>query len=260
MSFQAMAWAIKAELPTREKFVLLMLANYASNETGDCYPSMATLAKDTAMSRDSVIRALRSLEASGHIRITRRTSDGVNLPNVYRLEIGSSRQPGVVAGSNHPSRTQQPGVVAGSNTNLSDEPINEPKEPPFVPPQHPPTEPPIKPATRLSADWQPDNDDEAYCLRRGWTPAQVRESADAFRDYWIASAAQTAKKLDWAAAWRTWVRRSEQDRTPQRGRSAPEPAWRQSQRDWVRRVAPGAAHHTTTPEQGVLDVTAIPMD
>ena len=42
MSFQAMAAAIPLRLPTNDKFVLLMLANYA-DENGKCWPSIDRL-------------------------------------------------------------------------------------------------------------------------------------------------------------------------------------------------------------------------
>lgn len=87
MSFQAMAWAVGLRLPTREKFLLLMLSNYASNERGDCYPSLNRLADDTGMARNTVIEGLRSLESMGAMQVLRREQDGVRLPNVYRLNL-----------------------------------------------------------------------------------------------------------------------------------------------------------------------------
>lgn len=87
MSFQAMAWAVRQRLPTREKFVLLMLANYASNDQGDCYPSLNRLADDTGMVRNTIIDAIKALESMGALAVIRRQQDGVNLPNVYRLNL-----------------------------------------------------------------------------------------------------------------------------------------------------------------------------
>jgi DNA-binding transcriptional MocR family regulator len=87
MSFQAMSWAIGLKLPTREKFVLLMLANYASNEHGECYPSLSRLAEDTGMVNNTVIAAIQRLEEMGVLAVQRRQSGGVNLPNVYRLNL-----------------------------------------------------------------------------------------------------------------------------------------------------------------------------
>ena len=123
MSFQAMAWAVEIKLPVKEKITLLMLANYASNENGDCYPSINTLAEVTGMSRDSVMRAIKSLEEVGMLRVNRRQVEGVNLPNSYTLNLR-----GVVAHSGEGSSTQQGGVVADSDSNQSVKPIKEPVE------------------------------------------------------------------------------------------------------------------------------------
>lgn len=118
MSFQAMAWAVQQELPMREKMVLLMLANYASNERGDCYPSISVLAKDCGAGKDTIIRAIKTLEDDGYLTIKRRQQEGVNLPNTYTLNMQ-----GVVANCDHGSRSQQGGVVASCDTNLLLEPI-----------------------------------------------------------------------------------------------------------------------------------------
>lgn len=130
MSFQAMAWATEQKLPTREKFVLIMLANYAGNEQWDCHPSINTLADDTGMSRDTVIRAIKALEDASLVKIVRRNVDGINLPNIYRLirAGGSSTVQGVVAACDQGSSTVQGGVVAECDSNQSLEPIIEPVE------------------------------------------------------------------------------------------------------------------------------------
>ena len=86
MSFQAMAWAVGQKLPSKDKFVLVMMANYA-DEDGKCWPSLNRLADDTSMSRSTVQLAIKGLEAAGILRIERREQDGVNLPNHYYLEL-----------------------------------------------------------------------------------------------------------------------------------------------------------------------------
>ena len=86
MSFQAMAWAVGQKLPSKDKFVLVMMANYA-DEDGKCWPSLNRLADDTSMSRSTVQLAIKGLEAAGMLRIERREQDGVNLPNHYYLEL-----------------------------------------------------------------------------------------------------------------------------------------------------------------------------
>lgn len=122
-----MAWAVKqTPAGSKEKFVLLMLANYASNENGDCHPSLNEICDATMLSRDSVIRALKSLEEDGLISVEKKRVGRVNLPNTYTLNLR-----GVVAqGDYEGSRTVQGGsrkndqpVVAHSDPNLSIEPI-----------------------------------------------------------------------------------------------------------------------------------------
>jgi len=127
MSFQAMAWAVKqAPAGSKEKFVLLMLANYASNEKGECHPSLNEICDATMLSKDSVIRALKSLEDDGLITVEKKRVGRVNLPNTYTLNLQ-----GVVAGSDQEggrnlqggSRKNDQTVVAVCDPNLSVEPI-----------------------------------------------------------------------------------------------------------------------------------------
>lgn len=131
MSFQAMAWAVKMKLPPKEKLLLLMLANYASNQSGDCYPSINTLCDDTGMSKSSVIRALQALEGAGLMIVNRRSVEGINLPNFYRLNLamGSvSLTPGV-SDSEGGSVTLTPGLChhdTRGGVTLTPKPIIEP--------------------------------------------------------------------------------------------------------------------------------------
>ena len=109
MSFQAMAWAVGQKLPTKEKFVLIMMANYA-DEDGKCWPSMNRLCEDTGMKKDSVIRAIKSLEEMGLAEVERRKIEGVNLPNIYHLNLRgvvAHSDQGVVAHSEEGSRSQR---------------------------------------------------------------------------------------------------------------------------------------------------------
>lgn len=73
-------------------------------------------------------------------------------------------------------------------------------------PESPVAKKPRQSASRLPSDWEPSEANVAYCRkeRPDLNPATVAEN---FRDYWSANAGPTARKLDWDAAWRTWVRR-----------------------------------------------------
>jgi hypothetical protein len=54
--------------------------------------------------------------------------------------------------------------------------------------------------------------------KRKWTEEFVRETADAFRDHWIAKPGAGGVKLDWLATWRNWCRNA---RGPQQARGGP---------------------------------------
>lgn len=66
--------------------------------------------------------------------------------------------------------------------------------------------------TRLPTDWRLPDDLKQWAMDAYNLDAQrvVRISLS-FRDYWLAAAGAKARKADWAAAWRTWVRK-EMDR------------------------------------------------
>ena len=88
MSFQAMAAVVPLRLPTNEKFVLLMLANYADQD-GKCWPSIGRLASDTGLCESSVRNAIKTLrDYSGFIAVQRRVDeDGRQTSNNYLLDI-----------------------------------------------------------------------------------------------------------------------------------------------------------------------------
>ena len=116
MSFQAMAWAVKQKLPSREKFILIMLANYA-DENSTCWPSNGRLCDELGMSKNTLLAGLRALAELGIIEIIKRSEDGYTLPNKYRLQIervGSNSERGVVRQLN------------GGGSNFEPKPIIEP--------------------------------------------------------------------------------------------------------------------------------------
>ncbi|EIC06297.1 hypothetical protein OR221_0364 [Microbacterium laevaniformans OR221] len=120
-------WLIESDLSLHDYVVLLVLMKHGRT-TGRCNPGFATIARQARVSRDTVMRALRSLETSGLIEIERRRVGTKNLSNEYALHVDRERASGatghvapngsqrVVAPSDHPapdgSRSQPLGVVA----------------------------------------------------------------------------------------------------------------------------------------------------
>ena len=71
--------------------------------------------------------------------------------------------------------------------------------------------------TRLPDGWVPDDALIAWTKVNAPAAANVLE-LDRFRDYWTAQPGAKGRKTDWAATWRNWARRcQEQAHGPQRG-------------------------------------------
>ena len=87
MSWQAtsLVKGMRENLTRTEKFLLLILADYHNDETGQCDPSLDRLAEDTLTSRSQTIRSLKALAKKGFIVIERRREDGKQGSNQYHL-------------------------------------------------------------------------------------------------------------------------------------------------------------------------------
>lgn len=72
-----------------QRFVLLALADYASDDGRNTYPAVETLAAKCALSERTVIRALDALIHDGYL-VRQRRKDTTNL---YQIVIGRLRQP-----------------------------------------------------------------------------------------------------------------------------------------------------------------------
>ncbi len=83
MSVVALKFAMSAQVGrASEKLVLIMLAWHADDD-GRCYPSVATIADETVLDRKTVLRSLKSLEASGFVSRAHR----VGSVSVYRVPV-----------------------------------------------------------------------------------------------------------------------------------------------------------------------------
>jgi hypothetical protein len=73
------------QMASVRKFVLLSLADQA-NDDGVCWPRVETISKRTCASPRSVQRALRWLELSGVVQVTKRLREnGSTASNVYTI-------------------------------------------------------------------------------------------------------------------------------------------------------------------------------
>jgi len=120
--------------------------------------------------------------------------------------------------------------------------------------------------SRLPADWVCPSEWLDYC-RSKRPDLDANEVACSFADFWKAKAGAAARKVDWQATWRTWVRN--ESVRPSRGRSAPSESFRErDDRLAAERVyemtggnlgrAPAAK--TNQPTQEIFDVTPRRLD
>jgi DNA-binding transcriptional regulator YhcF (GntR family) len=86
MSYETMGQATRAETETaHQKLVLLMLASHLNDKTGQCNPSINTLAFECVMAPTTVKTALAGLERLGLIRRVSGKHSGKS--NIYSLWI-----------------------------------------------------------------------------------------------------------------------------------------------------------------------------
>ena len=101
MSFQAMTWAVEKRCSSAgQKLVLLMLANCANHQTGQCNPSHKNLAKECSMGISTLKGHIAALEKAGFLRVIHKAIDGVSLPNQYLLNLSDTPSVSVGVGQN----------------------------------------------------------------------------------------------------------------------------------------------------------------
>ena len=98
MSIRVMSWVWEHSAAEGiELLVLLAIADHASDDGSDAWPSVETLAKKTRVSPRTVQRAVRSLEARGELSV--KIGGGRGGSNGYTVNL-SPRQSDTVSGRN----------------------------------------------------------------------------------------------------------------------------------------------------------------
>lgn len=162
------------------KFILVVLADHYNDSTGECWPSVATIASITGCSRATVLRKLKQLEQSGMIARRKR----YNKTDLYEIQVGV----------NLTGVTVTPLEVSQCDTN-SYGTLNIKKK-----------------AGKIKlVDWQPDDDCKQYAKQHGLSADSVWQSIQLWNE-------QNGNKAAYAspsAFFKNWCRR-EADK-PQRG-------------------------------------------
>jgi DNA-binding transcriptional regulator GbsR (MarR family) len=85
MSILLMAHALDlTDLTAAQKFVLLIMANYANDEGQNVYPSHDTIARQTAMSRRTVVSVVKQLVDLNYVTLEGKRG---NRQNIYSLNV-----------------------------------------------------------------------------------------------------------------------------------------------------------------------------
>ncbi len=109
-------WVIRSDkLHGTEKWVYITLLNRA-NAKGECWPSLSTLQKEVGVSKNTVLKTLRSLENKGLILRLRRRGDGKEYSsNLYRINAWEGCSEIELGGSNENQGVVQELNKGGSN-------------------------------------------------------------------------------------------------------------------------------------------------
>jgi DNA-binding transcriptional MocR family regulator len=103
MSIQAMNWARKIVTGSASrKTVLMALANYAG-ESGEAYPSIETICRDTELNRKTVMVVLANLASAGLIEDTGRRVGTTNSVRVWALSMDIEAVPKLEQSQNRSS-------------------------------------------------------------------------------------------------------------------------------------------------------------
>lgn len=221
MSHDATAWA-KAQQTGNSpaKFILMVLADFAGTDYS-CYPSVKKLAEITELGESTVRQATKKLTEDGLIRVfyryrdnhTRRSSryqllvDGVDTMEPDAEDWAGHRQVSAEGHRQEAAGTRQE-AADSQRQELALIPHSDPslREPS---PDTPGASRTAK-ATRLPANFQPTAEMRAWFLDENLLAAipNPRLEHDSFCDYWTAKAGVNARKVDWAATWRNWMRKA----------------------------------------------------
>ena len=86
MSFHLVNLAWQRDMRAAQKIVLLALADFAQQSTGECFPSVRALSAKCGLSASAVRSQIKSLQAAGLVDVETQ-EDGL----VYRVKLGAAQ-------------------------------------------------------------------------------------------------------------------------------------------------------------------------
>ncbi len=134
MSIRLMSECWRTDLPTVEKMVLLVIADHASDDGTEAWPSQATIAAKASISIRTVQRAVNSLVAGGYLWMEKGAGGSANCredrrPHRYTINIKRLR------GDTESTREERGDIEADNGATLAtptgrlSRPMNHPNKP-----------------------------------------------------------------------------------------------------------------------------------
>lgn len=134
MSIRLMSECWRTDLPTVEKMVLLVIADHASDDGTEAWPSQATIAAKASISIRTVQRAVNSLVAAGYLWMEKGAGGSINCredrrPHRYTINIKRLR------GDMESTREERGDIEANNGATLAtptgrlSRPMNHPNKP-----------------------------------------------------------------------------------------------------------------------------------
>lgn len=205
MSISAISWALKVKTgsPTT-KLVLIKLADNA-NDDGQCWPSIRHISEQTELSERAVREHIKALVGLGFVRLEKRYSEGVQLPNVYHLELRQTvgvvhEVQGVGAGGAPPVVHEVQGNSKPSSINLQSNLLESNN-----------TKPSQKHNKTRIPENCPDEADQSKAVSY-WTlrdrPDLCSRLADIAAKFRAHHRSKGTRMEDWKQAWITWYSRA----------------------------------------------------
>lgn len=229
IKIMTMVFSVKVGSASR-KLILLKLADNA-DDSGRCWPSQKYLTEACEISERSLRNHLRKLEEDGFITAVPKYENGVRVGTEYTLninalqEIAPARQNLPV--DDHHRQIFPPLPAESAATLRQNLPPNHHMEPSENRHITPTSLPPQGGGGRALAkhgavkrqgtffensEYRGVVPDEwiSWAISRGMPRSRAFMAAETFQDYWIAASGAKARKRDWFATWRNWIRRDAQ--------------------------------------------------
>jgi hypothetical protein len=182
VSIRLMSIVWELDLSPSEKLVLLALADQASDEGRQCWPSVARIVQRCGLAERTVRQVLGALEDRGHL--TRHHRDGNSTH--YRVHPRRPRTPAAAALRRELPVT--PAAAAGKSSGTV--------KPKTIPP-------PAGRASRVPDGFAPAMTGKTGAVVAQWPPGRLADEVERFIDH---HRAKGTLSFDWQASWRSWVR------------------------------------------------------